>query len=117
MTQHFAPGAEAILVNSRCLSPHGRAFIGENVLVKYPIPDDHVPAKFRIHPSGSTAGFYFVTLADGIPTVVCGHCLQHRPANYFTWDGIEAMTGWHPPASMPIANNSTAGNAPAGGES
>ena len=116
MTQHFAPGAEAILVNSRCLSHRGRAFIGENVLVKYRIPDDQVPAMFRIHPSGSSAGFYFVTLADAIPTVVCGHCLQHRPVDYFTWDGIATLTGWRPPAPTPIADNSKAGNAPAGGD-
>lgn len=93
----FNPGSEAVIKDAPCLGAIGKPYIGEEVTIHFRLSEAQIPPQFRVHPSGDAVPFYAVSLRDGVRSVLCGHCLAHRPDDAHTWSGIQALTGWHPP--------------------
>lgn len=106
-------GSDAVIKDAPCLGALGKYYIGEDVVVHRVLVDSEIPPQLRRHPAGKAAPFYLASTRDGIRTVLCGHCLAPKPDNAHTWAGIEALTGWRPPAATPSIT--TSASTPAGG--
>lgn len=95
----FKDGSDAVIKDALCLSALGKLYIGEDVLIHRQLREEEIPLQLRRHPAGNDAPFYLVSTRDGVRSVLCRHCLAPKPDDAHTWRGIEALTGWHPPAA------------------